>query len=400
MYCLNLPSELQYLPENIFVVGLIPPPSSPDLTTISHILTPLVKKVLEFQSPGKQIVIYQHPESVYVQIRIALAIGDLGAIRKVGGFMSHSAHSFCSFCTCSSENLSNLDSASWTLHDSIEVRQQAEAWLNASNKKDKEKLASETGVRWTSLHFLPYWDPVKHLILGFLHNWLEGILEHQLRTLWGIGRHSNVADRWKEAVSMLEQDERLNESDIAESASELDELEKEQEEYEAGLIQSSPARSTTLSNERTPTPGPSTYVPMELDEEDGDNPLLDPNYIPVNTNEVFDLSKDELAAIHKCIQDVTLPTWIDQPPFNLGEAQHGKLKAHQYLILFTVIFPLVIPEIWWNPVESRERSLFESYYHLTAASNIICSFKTSNAEAELFTQHYIAYRRSIQHLFP
>jgi hypothetical protein len=36
---------------------------------------------------------------------------------------------------------------------------------------------------------------VKHVILGFMHNWLEGILQHHLRTLWGIGRDKDNAQK-------------------------------------------------------------------------------------------------------------------------------------------------------------------------------------------------------------
>ncbi len=46
-----------------------------------------------------------------------------------------------------------------------------------------------------SLHRLSYWDPVKHVMLGYMHNWLEGVLMQHLRVLWGIGR--DVSD-WME----------------------------------------------------------------------------------------------------------------------------------------------------------------------------------------------------------
>ena len=46
--------------------------------------------------------------------------------------------------------------------------------------------------------------------------------------------------------------------------------------------------------------------------------------------------------IQSCIHDVQLLTWVQRPPSNLGEPSHGKLKAHELLVLFSVIFPLVI----------------------------------------------------------
>lgn len=61
----------------------------------------------------------------------------------------------------------------------------------------------------------------------------------------------------------------------------------------------------------------------------------------------FKFSKDQINIIRQCIQGVTLPTWAQRPPTNLGEHSHGKLKAHEYLTLFTTIFPLIIPELWY-----------------------------------------------------
>lgn len=94
-----------------------------------------------------------------------------------------------------------------------------------------------------------------------------------------------------------------------------------------------------------------------------------------------------------------LPTWVARPPENLGEKSHGKLKAHEFLVLFTAIFPLIIPELWWNK-DDKERRLFDSFYHLIVATNIMASFKTSNTEADIYMDHFVKYRSSIQQLFP
>jgi hypothetical protein len=44
--------------------------------------------------------------------------------------------------------------------------------------------------------------------------------------------------------------------------------------------------------------------------------------------------------------------------------------------------------------------MLTSYYDLTAATNHLVAFKTSNVKAEAFTQHFSAYRQSIRKLFP
>jgi hypothetical protein len=68
------------LPENIFILGLIPPPYIPDFYSIIHILTPLVSTFSNFWSPGKIIPTYSHPGGTIVQSCIHSVLADLQAI--------------------------------------------------------------------------------------------------------------------------------------------------------------------------------------------------------------------------------------------------------------------------------------------------------------------------------
>lgn len=76
----------------------------------------------------------------------------------------------------------------WSALVDHEVAERARLWKDAVTLSEKEKLASEHGIRWTPLHELPFWRPVKNVLLGLMHNWLEGILQAQLRNYFGIGR--------------------------------------------------------------------------------------------------------------------------------------------------------------------------------------------------------------------
>jgi len=53
-----------------------------------------------------------------------------------------------------------------------------------------------------------------------------------------------------------------------------------------------------------------------------------------------------LSQIHHYIANIVIPTWIDQLPSNLSEKSHGKLKANQWLTLFTIFLPLILSELW------------------------------------------------------
>jgi len=75
-------------------------------------------------------------------------------------------------------------------------------------------------------------------------------------------------------------------------------------------------------DEDTLTP-PQNYLDLQPDYNPDGN---DPDYQDIESGEIFNFTDDELKAIHLCIQEVSLPTWVAWPPINLGEVSHGKLK--------------------------------------------------------------------------
>ncbi|KAF9455222.1 hypothetical protein BDZ94DRAFT_1375542 [Collybia nuda] len=383
---------------NVFIAGLTPPPNMPNMITISHVLEPIVDGVSKYgTAQGFQVPTDAHPNGVAVHVKIAPLIADLEGSCKVSGFLAHGATCFCSFCLCTSAKLEDLNLQTWTLRNGADVRNQANIWLNTTTKSGRNIQAKKTGVRWTPLHRLEYWDPVKHVVLGFMHNWLEGILKHHLRILWGIGPDKGD-DR------DVEDNDQVSDTDVSESASELDDL--YQESIEAmSAMHSTPSMSPSVSQESssilsaTPTLENFQPNPYAFDDEESDEDLDDPDYIAAARTS-FNFSKSELVAIRHCISNISLPTWVQRPPVNLGEASHGNLKAHEYLTLFSVIFPLIIPEFWYLPEPTNLQQHLISFHHLVSATNIVSSFKTSNSKADVYTYHYIQYRTSLQTLFP
>ncbi|KAF7289546.1 hypothetical protein MKEN_01504500 [Mycena kentingensis (nom. inval.)] len=89
-----------------------------------------------------------------------------------------------------------------------------------------------------------------------------------------------------------------------------------------------------------------------------------------------------------------------EPTENLGEKKHGKLKAEQYYTLFAGILPLAVPEIALHEDPITSDKMKDGFYHLVAATNIVSSFKTSDAEADVYTEEYLNYRRNLQSTFP
>ncbi len=406
MYCLNLPKHLRYKKENIFVVGITPAPSSPDCRTIDHVLDPTIDKFVRYGDlAGVQVRTYHNPEGVSVRVRIAPVLADSPARVLISGFMGHRATNFCAYCLCTQDNIESLDPTTWTVRQGATVRQEAAAWKNAQTLKRRNELEKTNGVRWTSLHRLQYWDPVKHVVLGYMHNWLEGVLQHHLRVLWGVGRDKAHQDKVKE----IDNDELWHESDLSESGSELEDLYREAEEFDSqsslstsASTQASPPRSPTESSSSMSLDSPWTHSQPGTprapspegqnieDPEDGD-------YVGIPG--AYNLPKEHLNAVRECIRDITLPTWVGRPPANLGEASHGKLRANDYLVLFSFILPLIAPEFWHGSASQTDDIHLENFKDLVVCTNIICSFQTSNVAADLYTHLYTRYRRNIRALF-
>ncbi|KAF8905481.1 hypothetical protein CPB84DRAFT_1844888 [Gymnopilus junonius] len=274
------------------------------------------------------------------------------------------------------------------------------------NLSQSQGAKPSKGVRWTSLHRLSYWDPVNHTILGFLHNWVEGILKYHLCTLWGIGHDEKQEEKLKD----VDLDEQWTDADISDSGSELDELCQEVAEYDNQAARAmlhmlppdSPSPSSTTLNSLDSSSPTTPTQPLFAHDTDMDD-LHDPDFIPPLSLDTppFNFSEAQLQTIHSCIENITLPTWVQHPPVNLGDPSHGKLKAHEYLTLFTSIFPLIIPELWHgtNATDFGQEHL-QCFHHLVSATNIIASFTTSLQKADDYMQHYVTYRAAIQWLFP
>ncbi|KAJ7092107.1 hypothetical protein C8R43DRAFT_908207 [Mycena crocata] len=353
----------------------------------------------EFSPPGKALPTHRNPNGVPVAAQLLPVIADLQAIRKVTGYMAVNATYFCNWCLLQLSDIERLDYSSWTLRKSDEVAAQAKAWFNATTVALKNQLSKISGVRWSPIQDIFQWDPVLHIVLGYMHNWLEGILMRHLRVYWGIDRPKKETTDAKNLGDPDDIEPDVTESGMSESASELEDLEKEaahhtaQSSQEPAELTDDDMASDSESDSET-TPTPDTFMGIGVDNED-DN---DDEFLDFEVPGMFNFTPVQLGSIRNCIKRISLPTWVARPPTNLGDATHGKLKAHEYLILFTVILPLIIPELWWK--KGNLVALLHNFHHLMACTNIVSSFSTSKVQADKYTDHYVKYREALPRLFP
>ncbi|KAF7311213.1 hypothetical protein MKEN_01022800 [Mycena kentingensis (nom. inval.)] len=434
LVCLNLPPEIRYRRENIFIIGLIPSPNHPDAITIPHVLDPLIDTILNYDIPGKLVETSSHPEGINVCARIIPLIADLVAARQVAGFLSHAANKYCWYCTLEKDENHDLAHTEWTYRTGEGVRADAAYFSAATTKAERNKRATETGVRPSSLHRFGYWNPVKHTILGFMHNWYEGVLKFHLRTVWGVGR-SQAKEAELVTTRDLEAHTEINQAETASEASDLAAPDPYEDPAALAELRRNLSSAPSDDSDATPRAGATSddvhmrdVDEMDVDSESAsESAVATPRETPalssddedeweetdeeVDDDEMdeytgtavfgnFKLSKPVMEDIRTCIREVSLPTWASRLPDNLGEKKHGKLKADQYYILFSAILPLVVPELDLVDDADTSDQMLDGFYHLVAASNIASSFETSDAEAAEYLKHFLAYRRNTQNTYP
>ena len=163
----------------------MPSPHLPSMITIFHLIEPVIDLFLKYGDRISQLIpTVWHPDGIWVHVKITPLIADLEGDCKVSSFLTTSTTYFCSFCLCTSAQIEDVDLSAWRPCEGAEVCAQADRWLNMPTKSGQEVLAMQYGVWWTLLLHLLYWDPVKHVMLSFMHNWLEGILENHTLGNW------------------------------------------------------------------------------------------------------------------------------------------------------------------------------------------------------------------------
>jgi hypothetical protein len=407
LVCLNLPYELQHLPENTFFAGITPPPHEPTVVTITAVSDPVIDQFVEMWH-GMKIQTYRHPEGIVKKAAILAGVGDLLAMHKALGFAGVASHNFCSFCKLLKANIDDLNYQSWQPRIGVDVRTAAESWRQATTKKERNEIFKTHGVRWSSLHQLIYRDPVHHTVLGLMHNWIEGILQHHARFKWGIGTdtsagttdstHKDVSDEFPPSFNSSE-----NISDDIEILyDELIELQAESQEFDDKPLhlkrQHSESSLMDIDNLGDQDADDEEFQLQNDDEDNNDSDNEDSKVAEQKVTCIFNSA--ELSSIHSCLSDTVIPSWLERPPTNLGNKSHGGLKADQWLKLFTVFLPLILPEIWLAFPSKKYMDLLDNFYDLVTCTNLVCAHSTSPASADLYLKIYIQYRKSSKSLFP
>jgi hypothetical protein len=60
-----------------------------------------------------------------------------------------------------------------------------EQWKDAPSKAARDRIFKETGIRWSELLRLPYWDPTRSVVVDAMHNLFLGLVKFHCQTVLG-----------------------------------------------------------------------------------------------------------------------------------------------------------------------------------------------------------------------
>ena len=152
---LNFPEDQRYKHKNMYLAGVIPGPGKPSLEQINHVLSLVVKELLEFWKGVYFTRTAKFLDGRFSKGALIPLVCDMLAARQITGLRSVNSKFFCTFCLLMIQEIENLDKSSWPERWLYEQLVWAREWKECPSKRDRESLFKLHGVRWSALLDLP-----------------------------------------------------------------------------------------------------------------------------------------------------------------------------------------------------------------------------------------------------
>ncbi|KAJ7080261.1 hypothetical protein C8R44DRAFT_653822 [Mycena epipterygia] len=343
---MNLDDDIRYKPDALYV-SIIPGMNEPDVEEIPHYVRPLIdvfavgwERGLHFSPTGRSST------GRDVDLAIIISVNDLPAARKISGTAGTSSHFFCTVCDCYHlKNVWNTDFQNWKRRDVNHLRQNAFAWRDAKTLAQRKKIFEVSGVRWSELWRLPYWNPTRMLVIDGMHCVLEGIVKYHCRYIL---RLDATIAKEKETQAAFSYDwMAYDPSKVAE-----DDLLSEKEESEEQVQK----------------------LQRKLQEA----------VVPLDT-----INLSQLKYIQRVISKTATPSWINSVPRNYGESSAGTIKADEWRTLATIYIPIALVLMWGDQPEEDAERLLAMLHHSMAlfqAVTLVCRYSSSQPRADAYRQ--------------
>jgi hypothetical protein len=74
----------------------------------------------------------------------------------------------------------------WIHRDKQAYKAMAEEWLAAPSKIKRDLVFKRTGVRWSELLRLPYWDPTRSIVVDGMHSLFLNLVKYHVEQVVGL----------------------------------------------------------------------------------------------------------------------------------------------------------------------------------------------------------------------
>lgn len=183
----NFPIHLRYLLENMCYVGSAAGPNGPTVGRLNPFLDLMVEELLELWAPGVFFTRTHKYESGRTSRAMLIPLtADMLAAREAAGLTSTTSTYFCVGCHLDMAHIEEFVASKWPLRSHSQHMQHANAWRDASTEQERNKLVKKTGIRYTPLLRLPYWNIVRYILIEPMHALDLGLIQHHCRELFRI----------------------------------------------------------------------------------------------------------------------------------------------------------------------------------------------------------------------
>ncbi|XP_078383369.1 uncharacterized protein LOC144665947 isoform X14 [Oculina patagonica] len=186
MTVLNLPRCVRHQKKWAMLIGIIPGPEEAQ-RHINSFLKPVVDDLLLLYT-GVKVTDVVMPGKTFISRAVLLPVlGDIPASRKLSQFLSHKANKPCDKChekakrepgtAGASGRMSFVTESMPRARTDKEVRAAMDKYQTASSKHASDAIAKVSGVRYSELSRLPYFNTVDNFLVDPMHNVFLGLVE-------------------------------------------------------------------------------------------------------------------------------------------------------------------------------------------------------------------------------
>ncbi|MBW0530367.1 hypothetical protein O181_070082 [Austropuccinia psidii MF-1] len=143
LYCFNFQPQERFQPKYTCLAGIISSPNQPNMITINNVLKPLIPELIQLNN-GIVITTPNYPQGQRVIVKLVGLIGDIVATHKVGGFMSHSAKYFFSWCELQDHERDQIKLGN--LRKGTNVLGASWRWKDARTTRVQQTLSKTNGI--------------------------------------------------------------------------------------------------------------------------------------------------------------------------------------------------------------------------------------------------------------